>query len=64
MNKKTEAAGFAASGGAVGAGISAVIGNMGLAGSFGAVAVGVTPLVGAGMVTGLALYGIKKALDK
>ncbi|MEM8610432.1 MAG: hypothetical protein AAGF93_00325 [Cyanobacteria bacterium P01_H01_bin.105] len=64
MNKKAEAAGFAAGGGVVGAGVSAVIGNMGLAGSFGAIAVGTTPVVSAGVIAGLAIYGIKKAFDK
>ena len=55
-----EAAGFAVGGGATGAGIAAMVGNMGLAGGFGAVAIGATPIVGAGVVVGMAAYGIKK----
>lgn len=58
-----EAVGFAAGGGAAGAGIAAMIGNMGLAGGFGAIAVGTTPVVGAGIVVGMAAYGIKKLFE-
>ncbi len=58
-----EAAGFAASGGVLGAGIAAAVGNMGLAGAFGGIAIGATPVVGAGVVAGLAAYGIKKAIN-
>lgn len=61
--KIKEAAGFAAGGGALGAGVAALVGNMGLAGAFGGIAIGAAPVVGAGMVAGLAAYGIKKVLD-
>jgi hypothetical protein len=36
---------------------------MGLAGGFGAIAVGAAPVIGAGVVTGLAAYGVKKLID-
>ncbi|MCT0253330.1 hypothetical protein [Synechocystis sp. CS-94] len=61
--KIKEAAGFAVGGGALGAGLAAFVGNMGLAGGFGAIAVGAAPVIGAGVVTGLAAYGVKKILD-
>lgn len=61
--KFQEAAGFAASGGVLGAGIASVIGNMGLVGGFGGVAIGATPVVSAGVVVGVAAYGIKKLFD-
>ena len=58
-----EVAGFAASGSAMGAGVAAIVGNMGLAGGFGAVAVGAAPVVSAGAVIGIAAYGIKKVFE-
>ena len=58
-----EAAGFAASGGVLGAGIASTIGNMGLVGGFGGIAVGATPVVSAGVVVGIAAYGIKKLFE-
>jgi hypothetical protein len=58
-----EAVGYAAAGDAFGAGMSAWIGSMGLAGAFGAVAIGTIPVVGAGVVVGMAAYGIKKLID-
>ncbi len=61
--KLKEAAGFAAGGGALGAGLASVVGNMGLAGAFGGIAIGATPVIGAGVVAGLAAYGIKKVID-
>ena len=61
--KLQEAAGFAAGGGALGAGLAAVVGNMGLAGAFGGIAIGAAPVIGAGVVAGLAAYGLKKVLD-
>lgn len=68
MSKKNqdfkEAAGFAVGGGAVGAGAAAYIGNMGLAGAFGGIAIGAAPVVGAGIVLGMAVYGMKKLFDE
>ena len=61
MSKKKEAAGFAAGGGAAGAGVAAVVGNMGLAGAFGGIAIGATPVICAGAVVGVAAFGIKQA---
>lgn len=58
-----EASGFAAGGAAAGAGVAAVVGNMGLAGAFGGIAIGAAPVVAAGAVVGLAAYGLKKLLD-
>jgi len=59
-----EATGFAAGGGSLGAVVSACIGNMGLVGAFGGVAIGSTPVVGAGVVLGMAVYGIKKVFEQ
>lgn len=61
--KAAEAAGFAAGGSAAGAGVAAIVGNMGLAGAFGGIAIGATPVVCAGAVVGMAAYGIKKVFD-
>ena len=65
MSKRNfrEAAGFAGGGGAFGAGVASIVGNMGLAGAFGGVAIGATPVIAAGTIVGLAAFGIKKAFD-
>lgn len=57
------AAGFAVTGGATGTGIAALVGNMGLAGVFGGIAIGTAPVVSAGVVLGMAAYGVKKLFD-
>ena len=66
-NKKEKdfkvAAAFAAGGSAAGAGLVAMVGNMGLAGAFGGIAIGAAPVACAGTVTGMAAYGIKKLFD-
>ncbi|MCP6761145.1 MAG: hypothetical protein NHB32_20925 [Fischerella sp. CENA71] len=62
-NNGTEAAVFAAGGAAGGAGLAAIVGNMGLAGGFGGIAIGAAPVIAAGAVVGLAAYGIKKAFN-
>jgi hypothetical protein len=62
-DKLKEAAGFAAGGGALGAGLAGIVGNMGLAGAFGGIAIGAAPVIGAGVIAGLAAYGIKKVID-
>ncbi|VXD24780.1 conserved membrane hypothetical protein [Planktothrix serta PCC 8927] len=46
-----------------GAGVSAVVGGMGLAVAGTAVGIGMAPVVAAGAVVGLAGYGIKKLVD-
>ncbi len=61
--KLKEAAGFVAGGGALGAGLAAFVGNMGLAGAFGGIAIGAAPVIGAGAIAGLAAYGLKKVID-
>ena len=61
--KAAEAAGFAAGGGAAGAGVAALVGNMGLVGAFGGIAIGSAPIVVAGSIVGVAAYGIKKIFD-
>jgi len=58
-----EASGFAAGGAVAGAGLAAVVGNMGLAGAFGGIAIGAAPVIAAGTVVGLAAYGVKKLFD-
>ncbi len=60
-NSSTEAAGYAGTGAILGAGVSAIVGNMGLAGAFGGIAVGAAPVIAAGSIIGLAAFGIKKA---
>ncbi len=61
--KATEAVSFVAGGGAIGAGIASMVGNMGLAGAFGGVAIGATPVIAAGSIVGMAAYGMKKIFD-
>ena len=65
MSKRNfrEAAGFAGGGGAFGAGVASMVGNMGLAGAFGGVSIGAAPVIAAGTIVGLAAFGLKKALD-
>jgi PPE-repeat protein len=59
----SEAAGFAAGGSVLGAGIASVVGNMGLAGAFGGIAISATPVIAAGTIVGMAAYGMKKIFD-
>ena len=61
--KATEAVGFATGGGAAGAGVAAVVGNMGLAGAFGGIAIGAAPVIAAGSIVGMAAYGVKKIFE-
>lgn len=64
-NDSAKEAGMFAAGGAVGgAGLSAMLGGMGLAVGGTAVGIGMAPVVGAGAIVGLAAYGIKKGLSK
>jgi hypothetical protein len=58
-----KALGFVATGSAAGAGIFALVGNMGLAGSFGGIAIGAAPVISAGAVIGMAAYGVKKLFN-
>jgi hypothetical protein len=58
-----EAAGYAAAGAAAGAGLSAWIGGMGLALAGTAVSIGMAPVAAVGAMAGLAVYGVKKALE-
>ncbi|UKO99287.1 hypothetical protein [Nostoc sp. UHCC 0870] len=58
-----EASGFAVGGAAAGAGVTAMLGNMGLAGAFGGIAIGAAPVIAAGAVVGLAAYGVKRLFD-
>ena len=55
---------FIASGAAVGMGVSATIGNMGLVGGFGGIGLGMAPVTAAGMFTGAAIYGASKAISQ
>jgi hypothetical protein len=55
-------AAFIAGGSIAGAGISSTVGGIGIVGSFGGIGIGVTPLVGAGAVTGAAIYGAFQAV--
>lgn len=50
-------------GAAMGAGVSTVVGGMGLAVGGTAIAVGMAPVVAVGAVAGLASYGLKKLLE-
>lgn len=62
---KTFDAGIHVAGGAVaGAGVSTVIGGMGLAVGGTAIGIGMLPVAAAGSVVGLAIYGAKKAIEK
>ncbi len=53
---------FAGGGALAGAGVSYVVGGMGLAFMGTAVGIGMLPVVAAGAVVGTAAYGVKKAL--
>ena len=71
MKKKSKSidksfdAGIHVAGGAVtGAGISAMVGGMGLAVGGTAVGIGMLPVTAAGAIVGLAAYGMKKAIEK
>lgn len=56
------AIGAAATGGVAGAGLSAVVGGMGLAVGGTAVAIGMLPVAALGAVVGLGAYGVSKAI--
>ena len=57
-----ESAALIGGGAAMGAGVSAVVGSMGLAVAGTAVSVGMAPIGAAGAVVGLAAYGLTKLL--
>ena len=59
-----EVATFAGSGAVAGAGVSSVLGGMGLAVGGTAVGIGMAPVAIVGAVVGLAAYGAKKALEE
>ena len=63
INKVTDAGIHAAGGAAAGAGVVAVVGNMGLAVAGGAIGIGMFPVAAAAAVAGLAVYGVKKAIE-
>jgi hypothetical protein len=60
-NNLSEVAIYAGTGAAVGAGISASLGGMGLAVAGTAVGIGMAPVAIVGGIVGLAAYGLKKA---
>ncbi len=55
---------FIAGGAAVGAGVSATVGGMGLVGGFGGVGIGMSPVTAAGAVAGAAAYGAFRAIGE
>ncbi len=63
-NNAQEAGIYAAGGAAGGAGLSTMLGGMGLAVGGTAVSIGMAPIVGAGAIVGLAAYGVKKGFSK
>jgi hypothetical protein len=63
-DKAVDAGLHAAGGAAAGAGVAAVVGNMGLVAAGGGIAIGMLPVAAAGAVVGLAFYGIKKAMEE
>jgi hypothetical protein len=63
-NNAGEAAGYAAGGAVAGAGLSAWLGGMGLAVGGTAIGIGMAPVIAVGTIAGLAVYGVKKALDE
>ena len=63
INKVADAGIHAAAGGVAGAGAVAVVGNMGLAVAGGAIGIGMLPVAALGAVGGLAVYGVKKAVE-
>ena len=63
-NKSVDAGIHAAGGAAAGASVSAMVGGMGLAVGGTAVGIGMLPVTAAGAVVGLAVYGMKKAVEK
>jgi hypothetical protein len=58
----TEVATYTVGGGAVGAATSVFAGKVGLAVAGTAVSLGLLPVIGVGAVTGLAVYGLKRAI--
>lgn len=63
IDKAVDAGIHAAGGAAAGAGVSSLVGGMGLAVGGTAVGIGMFPVAAAGAVAGLAIYGVKKALE-
>lgn len=53
---------YTVGGGVAGVATSALVGQMGLAVAGGAVTIGFLPMIGIGAITGLAAYGLKRAL--
>lgn len=53
---------YTAGGGVAGVATSALIGQMGLAVAGGVVTIGFLPMIGIGAMTGLAAYGLKRAI--
>ena len=64
IDKAVDAGIHAAGGAAAGAGVSSVIGGMGLAVGGTAVGIGMLPVAAAGAVAGLAFYGLKKVFEE
>jgi hypothetical protein len=64
LKDKVEGAALLTGGTVAGAGVSAVVGGMGLVGGFGGVAIGMAPVAAAGAVVGTAAYGAKKAIEE
>lgn len=64
IDKAVDASIHAAGGAATGAGVSAVVGGMGLAIGGTAVGIGMLPVAAAGAIFGLAVYGVKQAMEE
>lgn len=64
MDEKAKAAATAASGGILGGAVTAVIGNAGLTIAGTAVSIGAPVFIGAGLLLGLAGYGVYAAVKK
>ena len=63
-NKSVDIGIHAAGGAAAGASVSAMLGGMGLAVGGTAIGIGMLPVAALGSVAGLAVYGVKKAIEK
>lgn len=64
IDKTFDAGIHVAGGAAAGAGVSAMVGGMGLAVGGTAIGIGMLPVAAAGSLVGLAIYGAKKAIEK
>ena len=64
IDKTFDAGIHAVGGAAAGASVSTVVGGMGLAVGGTAVGIGMLPVTAAGAIVGLAVYGMKKAVEK